>query len=409
MADSRAMPMPAELESCLESFEAAWQRNEVPSLRETLKATTQKNADERSSLLSELVLIDLEYRWRVAESLLTDSLGPRPRIVDYAKQLASVDSFNALPVALVAEEYRVRQLWGDRPSLDHFLAEYPTHLAELVGRLQQIDRELFADGVREPTVRGPWHPTKPSKAAPLRFDDYLLKQLIGAGGAGRVYRAVQRSTGQNVAVKALRKSLQFDSVAVKQFVQEAQIVQQLDHPHIVRVHGLGRFPAGGHFLVMDFVEGEDLASFLSQRSIEISDTLRMMKQITSAVQYAHEQGVIHCDLKPANVLRDSEGDVLVTDFGMAQLLSQVRHQPGGVGGTAGFMAPEQRGEKQGEISPATDVYGLGGLLRELLAAASGDATADGDLSAICDRCLKPDPRNRYSNIAEMAKDLGRVR
>ena len=173
---------------------------------------------------------------------------------------------------------------------------------------------------------------------------------------GKVYRATWRGSDVPVAVKLLRKPLRGHETAAARFREEAALLARLRHPGIVAVHGVGLLPDGGHFLVMDLVEGSDLAR---QPRPPVAEALRWVAEAADAIEYAHRMGVVHCDLKPSNLLLGGDGHVRVSDFGLARSLA------GGDaprGGTAGFMAPEQF-DPEGRVSPRTDVYGLGAVLR----------------------------------------------
>ncbi|MFO0897545.1 MAG: serine/threonine-protein kinase [Pirellulales bacterium] len=244
--------------------------------------------------------------------------------------------------------------------------------------------------------------------APLLYGDYLLEQLLGSGGMGKVFRARERATGRAVAVKALHKARQHDPRAVDLFVQESQILARLDHPAIVRVHGLGRFPGGGYFLAMDFVEGTDLQTRLESGALAPGEAIRIAIVIGEAVGHAHERGVVHCDLKPANVLVDRAGGVFVSDFGFAHLTAQAATVKRLLGGTPGYIAPELlRGEAP---TPAADVYSLGALLAALPGIpCPGEPPSLAELpdavAAICRRCLANDPRERYASMGALVDEL----
>jgi serine/threonine protein kinase len=209
---------------------------------------------------------------------------------------------------------------------------------------------------------------------------------------GKVYRATWRGSDVPVAVKLLRKPLRGQGTAAAHFREEAALLARLRHPGIVAVHGVGQLPDGGHFLVMDLVEGSDLAR---QPRPPVAEALRWVAEAAEAIEYAHGMGVVHCDLKPSNLLLGGDGHVRVSDFGLARSLAggDTPH-----GGTAGFMAPEQF-DPEGSVSPRTDIYGLGSVLRVLLPERSPE------VDAVCRRCLAPDPAARYASAAELASAL----
>jgi eukaryotic-like serine/threonine-protein kinase len=198
------------------------------------------------------------------------------------------------------------------------------------------------------------------------FDDYLLHQHLGTGATGKVYRAVEKPTGRSVAVKFLRKDVLADAGVVERFIREAETVMAFDHPGIVRVHGFGRTPIGGFFIVEDWIDGPNLATHCANRMADEREAAVWISQAAEAVQHAHERGVVHCDLKPANLLLDAVGRIHLTDFGLARRIDDTDGYYGGIAGTLGFMAPEQVDACWGNVGPPTDVYGLGATLFALL-------------------------------------------
>lgn len=248
--------------------------------------------------------------------------------------------------------------------------------------------------------------------APLLYADYVLEQLLGSGGMGKVFRARVKGTTQKVAIKSLHKARQSDPRAVAQFVKEAQLLTGLHHVNIVRVEGLGRFPGGGYFMVMDYVEGIDLQSQLDVQPFSIKAALGILKSVTDAISYAHDKGIIHCDLKPGNILQDKNGNVLVTDFGFAFLIADGNTVENSIGGTAGFIAPEIL-SRQSLPTPATDIYSLGVLLWTLITGKlpekpfthhSGKKEPKA-VFRVVKRCLSDDPRERYQTISELQQEL----
>jgi hypothetical protein len=232
----------------------------------------------------------------------------------------------------------------------------------------------------------------PREEGLIPYGDVVLLRQLGQGGMGKVYRATWRGSAGPVAVKLLRKPLREHLTAAAHFRAEAALLARLRHPGVVAVHGIGLLPDGGHFLVMDLVEGNDLAR---QPRPPLADALRWVAEAADALEYAHGMGVVHCDVKPSNLLLGGDGHVRVSDFGMARSLAggDAPH-----GGTPGFMAPEQS-RPGGRVSRRTDVYGLGAVLRALLP--ERPAAVD----AVCRRCLAPAPRARYASAAELASAL----
>ena len=266
-------------------------------------------------------------------------------------------------------------------------------------------------------------------AAELRFADFLLKRQLGAGTTGKVYLATDIHQRREVAVKFLRKRYLRHAEVRERFVAEAHLMARLEHPAIVRVHGVGPTPNGGYFIVLDYLQGGDLEARWRRSAITLKDLQRWLIQAAQAVQHAHERGIIHCDLKPSNLLLTATGEVAVTDFGIARLLVPDASRAGEIAGTPAFMAPEQLDPAWGPVGPRTDVYGLGAVLYTLLAGrpprigslleilssiaigtpipALEDVIepVQAALIEIYQRCLASHPADRFSTAAEVARAL----
>jgi serine/threonine-protein kinase len=245
-----------------------------------------------------------------------------------------------------------------------------------------------------------------------------------------VYRAIQRGHKSPVAVKVLKKASQTDPAAVARFLDEARTVSRLSHPGIVGIHGIGRTRGGGCFLVQELVAGENLARLAAGRRIEVEDAVRWIAEAAEAIDYSHRQHVIHCDLKPANLLLDAHGRVRVADFGLAQVIGPELRSRFAIAGTAGYMASEQLDPAWGMIGPRTDVFGLGAVLFALLAGHapfSGKSVAElltsmlassatislrterpdvsAEVDAICRKCLALAPCDRFATANALAQAL----
>ncbi|MDF1743560.1 MAG: sigma-70 family RNA polymerase sigma factor [Gimesia sp.] len=279
----------------------------------------------------------------------------------------------------------------------------------LASAKQKIEQRLLASDTSDEVSRT----SVVEHDAPLLYSDYVLEQLLGSGGMGKVFRARVKDTQKKVAIKALHKVRQSDARAVSQFAKEAQVLTRLRHANIVRVEGLGRFPGGGYFMVMDYVDGVDLQSRLEVRPFPIQDALGVIKNVASAIGHAHDNGIIHCDLKPGNVLQNKNGNVLVTDFGFAFLIAGGATTLGNsIGGTAGYIAPEIISCRS-LPTPATDIYSLGVLLWTLVTGTLPEKpftlfSVEDDLapiSRIVRRCLSDDPNKRYQTTTELQKEI----
>jgi serine/threonine-protein kinase len=190
---------------------------------------------------------------------------------------------------------------------------------------------------------------------------YRIHGLLGRGGMGEVYRADDLKLGQSVALKFLPQDLQKDPGRLDRFLSEVRLARQIAHPNVCRVYDVGE-GEGQHFLSMEFVDGEDLASLLLRIGrLPHDKALQIARQLCAGLAAAHEQGILHRDLKPANVMIDGRGRVRITDFGLATLAGGA--DDGKLVGTPGYMSPEQL-ESQ-PFTARSDVYALGLVLFEL--------------------------------------------
>jgi serine/threonine protein kinase len=204
----------------------------------------------------------------------------------------------------------------------------------------------------------------------LARKEYKLGQQIGSGGFGAVYRAYQPSVGRDVAVKIILPQHASHPDFIRRFEAEAQLVAQLEHPHIVPLYDYWR-DADGAFLVMRYIGGGNLHDALANGPISAGEAARLLEQIAAALMFAHRHKVVHRDLKPANILLDLERNAYLADFGIAKYLGAAhandRTLPGAILGSLAYVAPEQIQGKA--ATPRADIYSLGIVLYELLAGA----------------------------------------
>jgi serine/threonine-protein kinase len=275
-------------------------------------------------------------------------------------------------------------------------------------------------------------PGPPQAELPKEFGDYELLEEVGRGGQGVVFRAWQKSLNRTVAVKLIRVSQLTTNAHLKRLRREAEAAAKLNHPGIVPVYEVGERD-GTYYFSMRFVEGDCLDDVVSRGATSIRHAAELIAKVARTVHYAHEHGILHRDIKPGNILLDADGEPHLTDFGLARLVEQGSTVTGSmeIMGTPSYMAPEQAMGNNAAVSSATDVYGLGTVLYELLTGQppfSGGTTyetihllldseprqprllnrkVDRDLSAVCLKCLEKDPRRRYSSALDLAEDLER--
>jgi TolB-like protein/Flp pilus assembly protein TadD/tRNA A-37 threonylcarbamoyl transferase component Bud32 len=263
--------------------------------------------------------------------------------------------------------------------------------------------------------------------------NYQILEEIGRGGMGVIYRARQRHSRRIVALKRILSYHADSQDTLMRFRREAQAAANLDHPNILPIYEVGETHEGLPFFSMKFAGGGSLLEAASALGSEPRRAVALMAKVARAVRYAHDQGILHRDLKPGNILLDGSGEPLVSDFGLAKWLDPTGHltRTPTVFGTPGYIAPEQVNTSTGTLTPAADVYSLGAVLFCLLTGQTPftgenalktiqQATEkpapklrtltpalDRDLETICAKCLERDPNARYRSAGELADDLER--
>src|SRR6266487_135508 len=199
------------------------------------------------------------------------------------------------------------------------------------------------------------------------FGDYELLEEIGRGGQGVVYRALQKSLNRTVALKVIGLGHWASDAHLKRFRREAEAAASLDHPGIVPIYEVGERD-GSCYFSMKFVEGGQLDEVVKRTPMSIRQAAELIAKVARTVHYAHEHGILHRDIKPGNILLDANGEPHLTDFGLARLVEHGSTVTGSleIMGTPSYMAPEQAVGNNAAVGRATDVYGLGTVLYELL-------------------------------------------
>ena len=279
--------------------------------------------------------------------------------------------------------------------------------------------------------------------AGARLGPYEILSLLGSGGMGEVYRALDPRLGREVAIKVL-PSERMDEERQRRFVQEARAASALNHPSIVTIHEI-ESAEGLDFIVMEYVPGKSLDRLISRQGMPLGEVLRIAIPIADALARAHGRGIVHRDVKPSNVIVGSEGAVKLVDFGLAKLVASAGASPeaetetaerpltraGAVSGTTAYMSPEQASGR--DVDARTDVFSFGALLYEMVTgrrAFAGDSAAatlaavmreqpkspsevapdvPRDLERVILRCLRKEADRRYQSMADVKLELEQIK
>jgi tetratricopeptide (TPR) repeat protein len=425
-----------QLELLIERFEQAWQAGTRPALEDYLADTPL----DRGVLLRELVHTDLEYRLRAGDAV---------RVEEYLERFPELENDPDNLLELIEAEYRHRHRLGQQPALAEYLERFPQHGEQLVLSPPAPSNATRIQSHSDAVGGG---------SLPALVGRYRVDRLLDRGGMGEVVRVIDGDFDRLLALKVLQECYRGQTDLEERFLREARLTGQLQHPGIPPVQEMGRLPDGRPYFIMKLIEGHSLQQLLLERaSPQEQQTyyLGVFEQICRTVAYAHARGIIHRDLKPGNVMVGAFGEVQVMDWGLARVLpsaecgmrnaelgqelriphstfhaphSSATH-PGDVMGTPAYMAPEQaRGEVE-KLDAGCDVFGLGGILCDLLTgqppfvagsnlenqrrAMKGDLSeafarldgcgADAELITLAKRCLAPERRDRPADANVVAQ------
>lgn len=272
-------------------------------------------------------------------------------------------------------------------------------------------------------------PPAPARPSPPSVEDitrmmplgrYSVQARVGMGGMGTVFRGTQLSLGRPVAVKVLRVSDGYDYAFEDRFRREAKAMAQLSHPNIVAIYDYGHLGSEFLFFVMEFVDGMDMGEIMRQGRMTPELALQLLPQICLALEYAHSKGIVHRDVKPANIMLNRQGEVKVTDFGLAKNLTKQQTmvtETHLVMGTPEYAAPEQY-DAHREVDHRADIYAVGVMAYQMLTGALPRGSwlppsqlrpgLDTRLDTIVTKAMMQDRAQRYQSITDMRRALQAV-
>jgi hypothetical protein len=246
-------------------------------------------------------------------------------------------------------------------------------------------------------------PPPAAPGLPAAIGRFQVRARVGVGSFGAVYRAFDPQLDREVALKVPRPGVLDEPRRVERFLREARAAARLRHPHIVPVFDAGK-DGEQYYIASAFVEGNSLAAAVDEKGMDFRRAAQVVRELAEALAYAHEQGIVHRDVKPANVMLDGKGRPHLMDFGLAskQDESEKLTNDGALLGTPAYMAPEQAGGQKGEAQPASDQYSLGVLLYELL---TGQTPFAGTPSIVLYHAINTEPKPPHSLRPDVPRDL----
>ena len=362
-----------------------------------------------------------------------------PEIVArYTEGRCSAEEFDAVETHISeCEACRTRVQSGGSALEGASATIAPGRISQSVSQIPERKADQMVTKVITPQ-RDTFSPTTAkAKSALAVFENYEVIEELPRGGQAAVYKAIHKPTNTKVAIKVLLPSLLASKRARNYFEREAEVIATLDHPNIVRIRDSGIIQ-GQYFFVMEYIDGKPIDSYAESEELSFRDRVKLFGKICAAVTHAHQQGIIHRDLKFANILIDKRSEPHILDFGLAKAvgLSELAQKdtmptmPGQWAGSLSNMSPEQASGQPGLIDMRSDVYALGGILYHLLTGqypydVTGstlhvlqniqqsepvrprtiDRKFDSDIEAILLTALAKDKEQRYQSVADLKADI----
>ena len=433
------MPEPLSLgqrarKSLAELYSDLWENDSsIPNVFSFLGDHQQATPEERSGVL----LVDQARRARLKIAL------PCER---YLARFPEIASDRELELKLIEHEFKLREDQSERPEIDVFVARFPELRETLLERLQDDQRtrpdlsalrwteadDAGSDDAEEVPGSSEWErvfgaiPTPQDE--PRCFGRYRVERLLDDGGFGEVYLAHDDRLERLVAVKVPHSHLVSEPKDVESYLIEAQIVARLDHPGIIPVYDFGPTDDGRCYLVEKYVRGSNLAIRLTQRRSSHAEAAALVATVAEALHFVHTHGLVHRDVKPANILVDMSGGPVLTDFGLA-LKEEDFGKRERLGGTVAYMSPKQARNEGHLVDGRSDIFSLGVVFYEMLAGVLPfqgrdreqtlefiqtlearpprmiDDSIPRELERVCLKALSKRSTDRYTTALDMSEDL----